>query len=71
MIDIGIGIAKDKHDYFMMNSDVENLSGVFIIRNNRDGFDELFSKIKSVSTYKSGKVYSIYAKMEKCGSTLF
>lgn len=49
MISVGIDIAKDKHDCFIMNSDGEILFDVFTIPNNRSGFDELFSKIKSTS----------------------
>ncbi|MBR5014917.1 MAG: IS110 family transposase [Bacteroidales bacterium] len=49
MIAVGIDIAKDKHDCFIMNSDGEILFDVFTIRNNRAGFDELFSKIKSAA----------------------
>ena len=49
MIVVGIDIAKSKHDCFIMNSEGEILFDVFTIRNNRAGFDELFSKIKSAS----------------------
>lgn len=49
MIAVGIDIAKDKHDCFIINSAGEILFDVFTIRNNRAEFDELFSKIKSAS----------------------
>ena len=49
MIAAGIDIAKDKHDCIIMNTDGEFLFDVFTIRNNRAGFDDLFSKIKSAS----------------------
>nr|WP_076776283.1 IS110 family transposase [Lachnoclostridium phocaeense] len=50
MIYIGIDVAKDKHDCFITNSDGEVLFPVFTIQNNRNGFDDLFSKIQSFSS---------------------
>ena len=50
MIYVGIDVAKDKHDCFITNSDGEVLFPVFTIQNNRDGFDDLFAKIHSIST---------------------
>ena len=50
MIYVGIDVAKDKHDCFITNSDGEVLFQVFTIQNNRDGFDNLFAKIHSIST---------------------
>lgn len=49
MIYIGIDVAKNKHDCFITSSDGEVLYKVFTIRNNREGFDELYQKIQSVS----------------------
>ncbi len=49
MIYAGIDVAKDKHDCFITNSDGEVLFNVFTIPNNRDGFDELYQKITSVT----------------------
>lgn len=49
MIYAGIDVAKDKHDCFITNSDGEVLFKAFTIPNNRDGFDELYQKIKSVT----------------------
>jgi transposase len=49
MIFVGIDVAKDKHDCFIMNSDGEVLSNVFTIENNKAGFDSLYQKIKSTS----------------------
>ena len=49
MIYVGIDVAKDKHDCFITNSDGEVLFKSFTISNNRDGFETLFQKIKSVS----------------------
>ena len=58
MIYVGIDVAKDKHDCFITNSDGEVLFPVFTIQNNRDGFDDLFSRIQStfsdVSNIKVG-----------------
>ena len=50
MIYVGIDVAKDKHDCFITNSDGEVLFPVFTIQNNRNGFDDLFSKIQSISS---------------------
>lgn len=49
MIYAGIDVAKDKHDCFITNSDGEVLFKAFTIPNNRDGFDELYQKIESVT----------------------
>lgn len=48
MICVGIEVAKDKHDCFIVNSDGEVLFDVFTIPNNMDGFEDLLFKIKSV-----------------------
>ena len=50
MIYVGIDVAKDKHDCFITNSEGEVLFQVFTIQNNRAGFDDLFSKIQSLSS---------------------
>ena len=49
MIYVGIDVAKDKHDCFIINSDGEVLFKAFTIPNNRQGFDDLFQKIQSLS----------------------
>ncbi len=49
MIYAGIDVAKEKHDCFITNSDGEVLYKPFTIPNNRDGFNELYQKIKSVT----------------------
>ena len=49
MICIGIDVAKDKHDCFIVNSDGEVLFNPFAIPNNRDGFETLFQKVQSVT----------------------
>ncbi len=48
MIYVGIGVAKDKHDCFITNSDGEVLFKAFTIPNNLDGFNNLYQKIESV-----------------------
>ena len=49
MIVVGIDVAKDKHDCFVMNSEGEVLFNSFIIQNNREGFNSLYEKICSVA----------------------
>jgi transposase IS111A/IS1328/IS1533 len=49
MIIVGIDVAKDKHDCFIMNSEGEVLFDVFTISNTLEGFLTLLSNIKSVS----------------------
>ena len=49
IIYVGIDVAKDKHDRFISNSDGEVLFKSFTIPNSLDGFNELYSKICSVS----------------------
>ncbi len=49
MIYTGIDVSKDKHDCFITNSDGEVLFKAFTIPNNRDGFDELYQKIHSIT----------------------
>ena len=47
MICIGIDVAKDKHDCFIMSSEGEVLADVFTISNNRDGFSCLLGRIQA------------------------
>jgi transposase len=49
MIFVGIDVAKDKHDCYIISSDGEVLNDVFTIQNNMDGFEDLFFKIKTAS----------------------
>jgi transposase len=46
---VGIDVAKDKHDCFIINSDGEVLFNAFTIPNTRDGFDSLYQKILSIT----------------------
>ena len=48
MIYVGIDVAKDKHDCFIISSDGEVLFDVFTIQNNIEGFESLLLKIKTV-----------------------
>ena len=41
MICVGIDVAKDKHDCFILSSEGEILADVFTIQNNAEGFDTL------------------------------
>lgn len=52
MILVGIDVAKDKHDCFIINSDGEALTKVFTFPNNLDGFKFFYEKISSVSNPK-------------------
>ena len=46
MICVGIDIAKDKHDCFIISSEGEVLADVFTIPNNAEGFDRLLQAIR-------------------------
>ncbi len=50
MISVGIDVAKDKHDCFIMNSEGVVLADVFTIPNNMEGFNELLDKLRACST---------------------
>lgn len=47
MIYVGIDVAKDKHDCFIVTSDGEVMFDVFTIQNNIEGFEDLLFKIKT------------------------
>ena len=47
MVCVGIDVAKDKHDCFILSSEGEILDDVFTIANNRDGFETLLQRIRS------------------------
>ena len=49
MIYVGIDVAKDKHDCYIVTAEGKVLAEVFTIANNRDGFMELYQRIKSVA----------------------
>ena len=50
MIFVGIDVAKDKHDCFIINSEGSVLADVFTIPNNMDGFHTLLDKLCTCST---------------------
>ena len=47
MVFVGIDVAKDKHDCFILNSEGEVLTDVFTIANSREGFELLLKRIRS------------------------
>ena len=49
MVYVGIDVAKDKHDCYIVNSDGEVLAEVFTISNDRDGFSLLFQRLQSAA----------------------
>jgi len=49
MILVGIDVAKDKHDCFIISSDGKALTNVFTIQNNREGLDELYQRIELIT----------------------
>lgn len=46
MICVGIDVARDKHDCFILSSEGEVLTDVFTIPDNAEGFDTLFQTIR-------------------------
>ena len=53
MLYVGIDVSKHKHDCFITNAEGEALTDVFTISNSRDGFDELYRRIKSLRSRPS------------------
>ena len=49
MICVGIDVAKDKHDCFILSSECEVLADVFTIANNADGLHTLLQMIRGCS----------------------
>ncbi len=47
MVCVGIDVAKDKHDCFILCSEGEVLADVFTVANNREGFETLLHRIHS------------------------
>ena len=47
MIYVGIDVAKNKHDCFIINSEGEVLVDLFTISNSKDGFNKLLLAIKT------------------------
>ena len=55
MVCVGIDVAKDKHDCFILSSEGEVLADVFTVANNREGFETLLQRIRSC-THPSDKI---------------
>ena len=53
MICVGIDVAKDKHDCFIISSEGEVLADVFTIPNNMDGFRCLLERIRACTAAQS------------------
>ena len=49
MVYLGIDVAKDKHDCYIVNSDGEILANVFTVPNDQNGFNLLFQKLVTVA----------------------
>ena len=47
MVCVGIDVAKDKHDCFILSSEGDVLADVFTVANNREGFETLYQRIRS------------------------
>ncbi len=50
MICVGIDVAKDKHDCFILSSEGAVLADVFTIANNLEGFNTLLDKLRDCSS---------------------
>ena len=50
MISVGIDVAKDKHDCFIISAEGEVLADVFTIPNNMGGFQHLLQRIRGCSS---------------------
>ena len=50
MICVGIDVAKDKHDCFVLNSEGAVLADGFTIANNLEGFNTLLDKLRACAT---------------------
>lgn len=55
MVCVGIDVAKDKHDCFIISSEGEVLANVFTIPNNMEGFRCLLERIRACTTAQ-GKI---------------
>ena len=50
IVSVGIDVAKDKHDCFILNSECKVLADVFTVPNNMDGFNRLLQTIRDCTT---------------------
>ena len=56
MIFIGIDVAKDKHDCFIISSEGEVLADVFTIANSKEGFEHLLQTINTCTGIGGSKI---------------
>ncbi len=56
MIFVGIDVAKDKHDCFIISSEAEVLADVFTISNSKEGFEYLLQTINTCTGIDDSKV---------------
>ena len=56
MIFVGIDVAKDKHDCFIISSEEEILADVFTISNSKDGFEHLLQAINTCTGIGGSKI---------------
>ena len=56
MIIVGIDVAKDKHDCFIVSSEGEVLRDVFTVPNSKEGFEALLQAINTCTGVDNGKI---------------
>ena len=56
MIFVGIDVAKDKHDCFIISSEGEILADVFTISNSKEGFEHLLQTINTCTGIRGSKI---------------
>ena len=56
MICVGIDVAKDKHDCFIMSSEGEVLADVFTVPNSKEGFEHLLQTINTCTGIGNSKI---------------
>ena len=56
MICVGIDVAKDKHDCFIMSSEGEVLADVFTVPNSKEGFEHLLQTINTCTGIGDSKI---------------
>ncbi|MBQ8210550.1 MAG: IS110 family transposase [Clostridia bacterium] len=56
MVFVGIDVAKDKHDCFIISSEGEVRADVFTIQNSKEGFEYLLQTINTCTGIDGGKI---------------
>lgn len=56
MICVGIDVAKDKHDCFIISSEGEVLADVFTVSNSKEGFEHLLQTINTCTGIGNSKI---------------